>query len=398
VGGGFFPLDEELGLLPGKLSPSLVESAVRLGTWLPFAPSAQFLAHFTQTTVSPTLVRRLTERVGAAYVDEQTAQVGALEADLPAAPAGPERLQLSVDGAMVPLVHGEWAEAKTLAVGEVGVPPMVPVPDDWEVHTTGLSYFSRLADAETFGRVATVETHRRGVETAETVIGVVDGAAWCQSFLDLHRPDCVRILDFPHAVEHLSAAAQASFGPGTAETSAWLAPQIHTLKTGAPEHVLDALRGLPVEAAAVAESAGPVRDETVSYLDKRREQIRYAEFVALGYPIGSGMVESANKLVVEQRLKGAGMHWARDHVNPLLALRTVACSDRWGEAWPQITTRLRAAPVARWRQRHHRAKPTPPPRPARAPTIIGGRPTKEHPWKKYPLLPGSRPYTDRAKT
>ena len=43
------------------------------------------------------------------------------------------------------------------------------------------------------------------------------------------------------------------------------------------------------------------------------------------------MVESANKLVVEARLKGAGMHWERRHVNPLLALRNGVCNQRWQE-------------------------------------------------------------------
>ena len=69
--------------------------------------------------------------------------------------------------------------------------------------------------------------------------------------------------------------------------------------------------------------------------------ITYARFQAQGYPIGSGSVESANKVVVESRLKGAGMHWARPHVNPLVALRTLACSDRWAEAWPQIAQQVR---------------------------------------------------------
>jgi hypothetical protein len=49
----------------------------------------------------------------------------------------------------------------------------------------------------------------------------------------------------------------------------------------------------------------------LGYLEKLREQIAYARFRALGLPIGSGMVESANKNVVEQRLKGAGMHCER---------------------------------------------------------------------------------------
>jgi hypothetical protein len=47
--------------------------------------------------------------------------------------------------------------------------------------------------------------------------------------------------------------------------------------------------------------------------------------------LGSG--ESANKNVVEVRLKGTGMHWERNHVNPLLALRTTVCNDRWREMW-----------------------------------------------------------------
>ena len=80
---------------------------------------------------------------------------------------------------------------------------------------------------------------------------------------------------------------------------------------------------------------------SLGYLEKRRDQIRYVEFQAQGYPIGSGAVESANKLVVEARLKGLGMHWARAHVDPMLALRTVVCSDRWEEVWPQISQRLR---------------------------------------------------------
>ena len=39
------------------------------------------------------------------------------------------------------------------------------------------------------------------------------------------------------------------------------------------------------------------------------------------------MVESANKVVVQARLKGAGMHWEPTHVNPMLALRTAACNE-----------------------------------------------------------------------
>ena len=126
----------------------------------------------------------------------------------------------------------------------------------------------------------------------------------------------MRILGFPHGVEHLSRAAQAVWGPGTAESTGWLGEQAHTLKHGDPDQVLEALRTLPVEGANDRAAAGRVRDETLYYLGKRRGQISYAQFLDKGYPIGSGAVESANKLVVEARLKGSGMHWARVNVNP----------------------------------------------------------------------------------
>ncbi|HEY6409025.1 MAG TPA: hypothetical protein VIY29_16310 [Ktedonobacteraceae bacterium] len=52
-----------------------------------------------------------------------------------------------------------------------------------------------------------------------------------------------------------------------------------------------------------------------------------------GWPMGSGSVESANKLVVEARLKGAGMRWGRHNVNPMLVLRNAVCKRRWQETW-----------------------------------------------------------------
>src|SRR5438309_9704704 len=70
--------------------------------------------------------------------------------------------------------------------------------------------------------------------------------------------------------------------------------------------------------------------------------MQYPAYRAQGLPIGSGPVESANKRVVEARLKGAGMHWERRHVDPMLALRNAVCNDRWAETWERIARGLRA--------------------------------------------------------
>jgi hypothetical protein len=322
-----------------------VESVVRLGTWIPFTHTPGMLDHFVHTQVSEATATRLTERAGAAYEAVQDAQYARLRGEAGPPGQGPPLQQVSVDGAMVPLVRKGWAEAKTLAIGTVQ-PPRRRADGAVEIRTTDLSYFSRVAGCHDFGEKATIETVRRGTPTAGTVCGVVDGAAWEQGFLDLQRPDAVRILDWPHAVGSLANVAQALYGVDTDEGHAWLAAQRQTLLHGDPRVVLNRLRGLREDLSLQA-GAGPppalaAVGDSLEYLEKRADQLRYAEFRAAGYPIGSGAVESANKLVVEARLKGAGMHWAPAHVNPLLALRGLACSGRWEEGWPQLSAQWRA--------------------------------------------------------
>jgi hypothetical protein len=390
---------------------------VRLATWMPFEVALGELGFFWRVEVSEATVRRHAYAAGEAYAAVQAAEVERIEREHPPAPPGPPVQLVSADGAMVPVVGGEWAEARTLAIGTVQPPRRNATTGEWEVHAAELSYFSRLADAETFSRLATAEFHARGTENAGVVVAPLDGSDWLQGLLDAHRPDAVRVLDFPHAVGHLANAAQATFGPTSAVGRLWLDEQAHQLKHADPAAVLEALRHLPVEAAADPAAAAQARAATLGYLEKRRQQLRYAEFRAAGYPIGSGCVESANKLVVEARLKGGGMHWAREHVTPMLALRTIACSGRWGTAWPQIvaerraqTQRRRAARRQARRPRLAPALPLPAPRctvtaqplrrlPPRAiATIVKGRPTADHPWKKRPLLADRAVHAAHAKS
>lgn len=337
--------------MPGSLTPDLLRTVTRLGARMPFGDVPKELHALVGVDISEPTARRHAQAAGAAYVALQTAEADVLQKTMPPPPPGPDLQQVSVDGAMIPLVHQEWGEVRTAAIGVVEKP--VLEKGEPVVHTREVSYFSRLCDAETFTHLALVETHRRGTETAKTVCGVVDGAEWEQSFLDMHRPDAVRILDFSHAAGYLASAAQAAYGEGTPDAQRWYETERHRLRHETPEVVLDAVRRLRDEAlgqgkegaAALATITG-----SLAYLEKRSAQMRYAQFAAAGYPIGSGMVESGNKLVVEARLKGAGMHWARANVDPMLGLRNIACSDRWEEAWPQICRQMRLTRRERSRQ------------------------------------------------
>lgn len=390
--------------MPGSLSPWVHECLVRLGTWMPFDKAAELVEAFTGVAVSEFTSRRHCEAAGAAQVAEQTAAVEQLEREAPLAPPGPAKQYLSADGAFVPLVGGEWAEVKTLVIGEVGEP--VQEQGEWVVHTRNLSYFSRLAEAETFNRLALAETHRRGVENAGQVGAVQDGAEWLQGFVDWHRPDAVRILDFPHAGGYVAKIGQATFGADTPELAAWLKAQLHQLKHHGPDEVLAELSELVREHPDADALELP---KALTYLEKRKAQLQYPAFQAAGWPIGSGATESGNKLVVEARLKGAGMHWTRAHVDPMLALRNMVCNDRWEEAWPHIETRLRdqARQQRRAPGRERRARtstpspiqahsvPTPPP--TGAPVTVARpevpatmprpphRPAPNHPWRRSPI-------------
>lgn len=382
VGRPFSPLDEQLGLLPGGLMPFMHECLVRLGTWMPFEVARELLRDMLGVQISPAQVRRMSEAAGAAYVAVQSQEAERIEREAPEPLTRAEKMILSVDGAMVPLRQGEWAEVKTLVVGDVQ--PAVQEKGEWVVHTRHLSYFSRLANAEQFEQLSLAELHRRGVEKAAELGAVVDGAEWEQGFVDYHCPQAVRILDFPHAGQRIGQVGEVLWGEGSTQTQQWTSERLHQLKHQGPEAILEELQQLKAQhpnQAVIAENLG--------YLEKRRTQMQYPTFQEQGWPIGSGIVESGNKLVVEARLKGAGMHWERDNVDPMLGLRNIVCSDRWTEEWPVIARQLRQQARERQTQRRNDRLLAKSPAPLQIPEI--------QPLEKIEVLPAETPKKPEVK-
>src|SRR5438876_80017 len=233
----------------------------RLGTWMPFRAAQRELAFFLGVEVAEATVRQITELAGAAQMQVQAAEVEALLRERPDSPVGAAIQLLSLDGALIQLVTGEWKEVKTLALGVGGLAKKMPEEEE-QVRTTALSYFSRMSEAESFQQEALGELYRRGVEKADTVCAVSDGADWIQKWVDYHRKDAVRILDFAHAMEYVSKGGQADSEhiplppPDQALSSQqaakrrqerfeqWLRAQGHELKTGEVQKVLAELERL----------------------------------------------------------------------------------------------------------------------------------------------------------
>jgi len=335
----FSPLDEQVGLQPGSLTPLQLQHLAHFASLHSFDQAAKMLQQHHGVHVSASTSRRQTEALGAAAEAVQNAQALAILGQKHSDPKKgavsqvPVKQVMSSDGSYISLRGKVWAEVKTVLVGEVqeNTCPSKERPNQ-EVKTVNSSYFSRLSEADTFIELATGELDRRGFFQAQQVAAVQDGAEWIQTLIDAHRADAVRILDFYHAAEYVSDIATLLRDAGSPLQETWLDEQLHDLKHHGPAKVLE-------EVARLLKEHPDVEDlqTKVHYLQKREQLMHYPRFQQQGWPIGSGSAESANTCVVQARLKGPGMHWERRNVNPLLALRIGVCNDRWEETMQQAS-------------------------------------------------------------
>jgi hypothetical protein len=375
---------------------------------MPFKKAASMMGQLLGVQISEETTRRLTQRMGDALEQAQTEEAQAPFQEEKEGECIPETMALSADGAMVGLVHGQWAEVRTLVIGKIKEQAKQKKKHgEQEPRVVELSSFSRLVDAEKFCQLAEVEMRTRHILQAKQVCAVMDGADWLQEFVDVHREDAVRILDFPHAAEHVNALLEALVKAGYTFPPQMLTRCLHILKHRGPSFLLSQLDRLP---PSLLEHDG-IR-EHVGYLRKRETLMQYPTFLKQWLPIGSGMVESANKLVVEARLKGAGMRWERKNVNKMLTLRNGVCSDRWQATWQEASAAVSQHQKQSRKQRTERREeaklltsnplflqspplppkaepapaslpPAPPTPPPPAKTLPGSsHPSAHHPWKR----------------
>ncbi len=147
------------------------------------------------------------------------------------------------------------------------------------------------------------------------------------------------MLDWYHAVEHLWAVGNGIFGQGTTEAVGWVKRWEGELWEGRVEAVIVALHRESKREGEAGEAAA----EQIHYFQTNRERMRYSQYRAMGYPIGSGTVESACKRLIGTRMKGAGMCWGKRGAQGVLTLRAELLSDRWKQSWPKTRTLTKAA-------------------------------------------------------
>ena len=81
--------------------------------------------------------------------------------------------------------------------------------------------------------------------------------------------------------------------------------------------------------------------KVLGYFRNNRSRMNYYHVAEEGYPIGSGEVEAANKMLVTHRLKRSGQRWGRDGGQGVLAFRALLKSDRFNRAWAMVVPRMK---------------------------------------------------------
>src|SRR5260370_524670 len=112
VGEAFFPLDEQLELLAGGLTPRAEETLVRLATWMPYAQAQELLSDLVGIQVSKATSRRATLHAGQAALARDAAEEERLKRGVPQAPEGADRQQMSAGEPKVHLVAAESEEVR----------------------------------------------------------------------------------------------------------------------------------------------------------------------------------------------------------------------------------------------------------------------------------------------
>jgi hypothetical protein len=170
-----------------------------------------------------------------------------------------------------------------------------------------------------------------GWDQAEQQIAICDGGSGLENFLRVHFPRAERILDFWHASEHLVELGQALFDDDlrNQRVSAWR----HRLKQEGGLGIVRMLQQLDVSACSSAQRTA--RDECLRYFQNHQHKMDYPRYVANGWQIGSGPVESACKTVVGNRLKGSGMRWSEAGSDAVCRLRALYLSQPggWDDYW-----------------------------------------------------------------
>lgn len=315
-----YPLDEALALEPGmKHTLGVRERALWAATEVSYEKSERFLAKFTGLEVSRGTIHALAREEGEQLLaqDAQARQAVFEHGQPPPPPARqPRQLFIQVDGTGV-----RNRATRTSMETKIGVifSERARVARN-RIELVDKRALASLEPAEAFGESLWLEAVRHGVEQAEQVVFVSDGAAWIKGVYATHFPQALYVLD----LWHLERALRLGLGAEHPEIPAMVADAV----AGRPEEILLRLRRLAIR-APTAEARATVRG-LIEYVEANAEGIRSLPRAPLW---GSGPVEKQADVLVARRFKTRGMSWYRRGAAALQRLRVLKANGDWDRYW-----------------------------------------------------------------
>ncbi len=245
----------------------------------------------------------------------------------------PGKNEFEIDGTCVNTSDG-WKEMR-IGVFAKRAPGAPAAPSEWSTRTLprpgARVAFAAIEDHESFAARWPAVASRLGIRTSAPLDVWADGAKWIWERVSFHFAQAQGTLDVYHALEHVAAAAKGVFGEGTSEAQAWREQGRDALLAHGHrgvQQLIDQTRLRAVRGAQVA-----ALDGLAESLRPHRHRLNYAERLAAGRPIGSGLVEGACKNYLGRRLKQTGARWLIPNANRMAALGSLVYADQWTDYW-----------------------------------------------------------------
>lgn len=336
--------DVALGLQPYQRTSLEVQwLTCALAVFVPFEIAAVLFELLTGVKVASKSIWSWVQYSGQRAMTRLEAQLAALdEGNLPdqeAMSATTQSLPLLVgaDGVMAPFrpqtgsPKGKtiWREVKVGILVRLG--QRLTKTGQQVTHLTQRRLVAVLGDIDELSPRLWLEAVRQGVLSSQQVVWLSDGGrGFWRLFEARFAKYATGILDFYHAAQNLWKGGKAWLDGRTQRAHDWFRTTRRLLRRGQANEVLaDIEAALTLE--GLPDSAYQTLTNLYNYLDKHRDHIDYAKFKELGLPIGSGIVESACKWLIQQRFKGVGMRWSEDGFNHLLHLRLAWVNGRFDD-------------------------------------------------------------------
>lgn len=344
-------LDRVIGMVDGYLTPEAAATALYVVAEMTPKGAEALFKRIGNMTPSKSTLDRLPKTVSTTWEENREAFETALRAAI-RIPRGAHSVAVSLDGVLAPMVDGERSEKREQTADEGR---LTRGPAGYrEVGCGTLSFcdangdlmsairFARSPEAKKATLKQMLEAELRVVRDLRPdlhVVKLADGADDNWTFLAGQLKDGVEVIDFFHAVEHLSAALGAAYGDGSTEARARLVELRHRLaeQDDGAERVISALAYL-----AKKHPRSLHVKRALKYFRKHRHRMSYVALKKRGLPIGSGVVEAACKTLVAQRLKRSGMRWSDEGAQAILTPRGWVQSERYDEAWALVASTWQA--------------------------------------------------------